>query len=282
MARFAAAALTAALAFSAGAAQAAIELTFTAPGAQSVYINGFQPKAGTVVDPDIHSLLKLSLLNVSANGYQWNFGYDLSNTSTDTSRLTTIGWNVTEDFGGVTGTSGLFDRYATGGEMSSLGKLDLCLKSNSGGSCGGGGNGGLTSGASGTGLFSLTFASQSTSYVTKDVPVYNNKGKLIRTDHVSVPVVTVIAAPTSLTLNDFAAHYQALGGGGSTVGIGSIAPLPPPPPQKIALESIVPPSQQIERESLVAVPEPATWVMMITGFGFAGAMLRRQRSALAR
>lgn len=31
-----------------------------------------------------------------------------------------------------------------------------------------------------------------------------------------------------------------------------------------------------------AVPEPATWAMMITGFGFAGAMLRRRRLVLAR
>jgi hypothetical protein len=30
-----------------------------------------------------------------------------------------------------------------------------------------------------------------------------------------------------------------------------------------------------------AVPEPATWAMMITGFGFAGAMLRQQRRRLA-
>ena len=31
-----------------------------------------------------------------------------------------------------------------------------------------------------------------------------------------------------------------------------------------------------------AVPEPATWAMMITGFGAAGAMMRRRRAVLAR
>jgi hypothetical protein len=32
---------------------------------------------------------------------------------------------------------------------------------------------------------------------------------------------------------------------------------------------------------LAAVPEPATWALMILGFGSAGAMLRRRRAALA-
>ena len=30
-----------------------------------------------------------------------------------------------------------------------------------------------------------------------------------------------------------------------------------------------------------AVPEPATWAMMITGFGAAAAMMRRRRAVLA-
>ena len=33
--------------------------------------------------------------------------------------------------------------------------------------------------------------------------------------------------------------------------------------------------------SNVAVPEPATWALMISGFGLAGAMLRRQRAIAA-
>jgi hypothetical protein len=34
-------------------------------------------------------------------------------------------------------------------------------------------------------------------------------------------------------------------------------------------------------DSIAVVPEPATWAMMIGGFGMAGAMLRRRRSATA-
>jgi hypothetical protein len=30
--------------------------------------------------------------------------------------------------------------------------------------------------------------------------------------------------------------------------------------------------------SIVAVPEPATWAMLLTGFAFAGAALRRRRT----
>jgi hypothetical protein len=33
--------------------------------------------------------------------------------------------------------------------------------------------------------------------------------------------------------------------------------------------------------SLAAVPEPATWAMMILGFGAAGSILRRRKVALA-
>jgi hypothetical protein len=35
---------------------------------------------------------------------------------------------------------------------------------------------------------------------------------------------------------------------------------------------------QIRLDGIAAVPEPATWAMMITGFGAAGAMLRRRRA----
>ena len=37
----------------------------------------------------------------------------------------------------------------------------------------------------------------------------------------------------------------------------------------------------VESAAVVAVPEPATWAIMIMGFGAAGAVLRRRRSALA-
>lgn len=38
--------------------------------------------------------------------------------------------------------------------------------------------------------------------------------------------------------------------------------------------------KQLSFEGVSAVPEPATWAMMITGFGLAGAALRRRRTAV--
>lgn len=40
-------------------------------------------------------------------------------------------------------------------------------------------------------------------------------------------------------------------------------------------------SFEFDKLAGIAVPEPATWAMMIIGFGAAGAMLRRRRTALA-
>jgi len=270
MTRLAAAAAAAALVLGvSGAAQAAVtELTFTTAGAQSpVYLNGYLPGT-TTVDDGLGALLSLSLVDVSANGYQWNFSYQLQNLSTDPSRVATIGWDVAEDFTDVTGVSGLFTQYATGGQMPSLDKLDFCLKATPGASCAGGGAGGVASGTSGAGVFSLTFASQEVHYVTTDVPVYNKKGKLIRTDQVTTAVLTQVAAPASLTFNDFAAHYQALADGSSTVGVAAERPLPPILDQNPNLGGL-------------PVPEPATWALMIAGFGAVGAVLRRRRGVLA-
>ena len=41
-------------------------------------------------------------------------------------------------------------------------------------------------------------------------------------------------------------------------------------------------SFEVDNFAVAAVPEPATWAMMIMGFGLAGALLRRRQYALAR
>lgn len=56
------------------------------------------------------------------------------------------------------------------------------------------------------------------------------------------------------------------------------APVVPPPVTTPTNDPLDPPSSG---GAVGAVPEPATWAMMILGFGAAGALLRRRRAALA-
>ena len=251
----------------AGAAGAAVtDLNFAGPGPQpQIYFNGFVPGT-TTVDPHLSATLDLALTSVTAGGYQWNFSYNLANTSTAASRISAIGWDISTDFLSVVGVSGVFDTAASG-QMSSLGSLDLCLK-NAGGSnnCSGGGGGGLTMGQSGSGAFSLTFLDHVTTFITVQTPKYNNKGKLIGYTETQVPQVTSVAAPTSVAFNNFGMHLQGLDSGISTIAV------PGDKPRDIG---------GIGGDIHDAVPEPTIWAMMIMGFGAVGATLRRRRPVLA-
>jgi hypothetical protein len=243
---------------SAGAASAAVtELNFGAPGAQpQIYFTGFVPGT-TTVDPHLSATLDLTLTSISAGGHQWNFSYNLANTSTTASRIATIGWDIAPDFLSVVGVGGVFGTAASG-NMAMLGAKEFCLKDGGGANnCSGGGNGGLTMGQSGSGAFSLTFLDHITTYTTVQTPKYNNKGKLIGYTQTQIPVTTPIAGPTSVAFNNFGMHMQSLASGFSTGAIPGDKPL-----------------DDIRN----AVPEPTTWAMLILGFGVSGAMLRRRRA----
>lgn len=68
-------------------------------------------------------------------------------------------------------------------------------------------------------------------------------------------------AQTSILLDDFAVRFQSISpsvnGSNSGVGIGALVPPP-----------------------VTAVPEPASWALMILGFGTVGGMMRRKRQAV--
>ena len=55
------------------------------------------------------------------------------------------------------------------------------------------------------------------------------------------------------------------------------------PTRDAALAVVTGPAGAIERDNVIIaeVPEPATWAMMILGFGGVGAMMRRRRYAVA-
>ena len=244
--RHIAAAAAAAIALSvAGSASAAVtQLQFTsAPstGAE-IYFNGLVPGTSDPY-PGLSATFTLTLNSITNGGYSWNFSYELANTSTVDSRLAVIGWDVGPDFDSASGVTGLFTDFASG-NMSFVGSKEFCLKSTNGANCSGGANVGLANGASGTGSFALNFASQTQVGGTKKNPVF-----------------APVAAPTTLTLNNFGVVYQSVPTLGGTVGVPDVAP-PTPDPQG-------------------AVPEPATWAMMIMGFFGLGSMVRRRRAALA-
>jgi len=238
--RHIAAAAAAAIAITAaGSASATVtQLTFSAPGAgEQIYFNGLVP--GTIdVAPGLSATFVLTLNSITDAGYTWNFSYELANTSTLDSELSVIGWDVGPDYASASDVAGLFTD-ASSGNMSFAGSKELCLKSVSGNNCSGGANGGLADGVSGTGSFSLNFASQIVGGTKKD------------------PIYTPVPAPSTLTLNNFGVRYQPVPGYESTVGV----PSAPPPPQEVT----------------VGVPEPETWAVMILGFFGMGLVVRRRR-----
>lgn len=72
--------------------------------------------------------------------------------------------------------------------------------------------------------------------------------------------------------------------GGGTGGLNptptpspTAAPSPGPTPSPTSTSPIVSPSPTPTQPPVSAVPEPATWLMLITGFGFLGSALRRRR-----
>lgn len=81
--------------------------------------------------------------------------------------------------------------------------------------------------------------------------------------------------------------WGAGGGFGGSFGGGGFAAAPMPAPEFAGgpapvgpIPSVIaPPSGGLVTDLRAAVPEPATWAMMILGFGAAGAVLRRQRFA---
>ncbi len=156
----------------------------------------------------LSALLNVTLNSVSSDGRVYTFGYDLTNDSTVASRIRGFGFDV--DGGvlsgaGVTGAfvkaqrPGFFPGFAGG-----TGDRDVCFAATTNGNGCTGGQGGVTTGQTGTGTFSLTF-----------------KG--------SNP------APSSIYLDLFVVRYQsispAINGETSGIGIGQVVPPPPAVPE---------------------------------------------------
>lgn len=140
--------------------------------------NGFSD--GTVIN-GLTSLATFTLTAVTGSSY--TFGYSLTNTTGSplTSRLSGFGFNTDPDISGATSTGTFSYTTLNSSYPNGIGAIDVCFKDASTGSCAGGGSGGLSTGATGTGSFTLNF---------------------------SEPL-------TSLTLSDFYTRYQSITGAGN-------------------------------------------------------------------
>ncbi len=209
-----------------GVANAATTLSWNTGNVGTSYtqdFNGFVGAGTPTVISGLNSQITYKLSSVSRGGKVWTFTYDITNTSTINSRISSFGFDVSGQNPDDVDSTGTY-RYANapGGNIpNGIGKTDVCFKAVSQGTCGGGGNGGLTKGLSGSGTFSLEFDDRR----------------------------------STLDFTDLYVRYQSVSGPyDSASGVPS---------------------------AISAVPEPATWAMMITGFGLAGVAVRRRRTQLA-
>ncbi|HEX4846763.1 MAG TPA: cistern family PEP-CTERM protein [Novosphingobium sp.] len=170
----------AALALSAAPAQADV-ITLGSGSVGQSYTFNFDGFSGSTTIQGLTSLATFTLTAITGNSYTFN--YSLTNTTSSplTSRLSGFGFNTNPDITSASST-GAFSYTTVGGSYpNGIGAIDVCFKDAKTGSCSGGGSGGLTTGTTGTGSFTLNF---------------------------SQPV-------TSLSLSDFYVRYQSITGAGN-------------------------------------------------------------------
>jgi hypothetical protein len=183
------------------------------------------------------AVFRLSALGGASGGgwKDWTFTIDnLANTSdgpVQRARLSAFGFDVSPDVKSVS-ASGMFDLKDLDKSISNGIKVEVCFR-DAGGSCSGGGNGGLWGGS-----------------------LVDNEAIPNGDNPINTFTLKFATAQTSITLDKFVVRYQAIDTvagikGGSGVG------------------------------TVLAVPEPASWAMLIAGFGLVGAAARRRRTVVA-
>ncbi|MBB3861009.1 hypothetical protein GGQ88_002281 [Novosphingobium hassiacum] len=142
----------------------------------SLNYNGFSD--GTTID-GLTGSSTFTLTGVSGNNY--SFDYSVSNTSSAPvtgSRISSFAFNTDPNITAASSTGAFAYTTLSSNYPNGIGTVDVCFKDASTGSCAGGGSGGLDLGQTGTGSFTLSFAS---------------------------PV-------SALTLSDFYVRYQSIAG----------------------------------------------------------------------
>jgi len=171
--------------------------------------------------------ISYTLTGITNSGTTYLFDVSVANTSsgaTTASRISGFGFNVDPNVASAASVgSTTFGIVSSGNVPVGFGTAEVCFLAGGGGQCAGGGGGGVTLGNTGSGDFSLTFAS----------------------------------APVSgITLDNLFVRYQSISNTDTKGSSGIGTPIS-------------------------AIPEPATWAMMIVGFGMVGASIRRRKSQVA-
>ncbi len=185
--------------------------TITFDGVSDAYFNHSTPV------PGLSAQLTLKLDSIVNNN--WNFSYDLTNTSSSpitSSRVTVFGFDVMESYAGVTST-GLFSDPGAGA-ADIVGSHNLCFRTINFGQCLGNYFGGVAKGDSASGLFDLKYTSA----------------------QIGIQFSRMFVAYQGISAPKLCLCHQ------DGAGVG-------------------------------AVPEPATWAMLITGISAIGAVMRRRR-----
>jgi hypothetical protein len=139
--------------------------TSAVPALSAVVINaantGYQfqidytGQVGGQTTPSVSALGTYTFNGVTNNGLTYNFAYSILNDSTTTARLSGFAFNTSPNptNGTVTGT---FNQVNSGNYPEGYGTVDVCFTAG-GGSCAGGGSGGVFENNTAAGNFSVTF-----------------------------------------------------------------------------------------------------------------------------
>lgn len=121
--------------------------------------NGYSGNGGASID-GLTGSTTFTLTGVSGNDF--TFDYAVANTTsapvTD-SRISSFAFNTDPTISGASSTGAYSYTQLNSNYPNGIGTVDVCFKDASTGACAGGGSGGLTAGQSGTGAFTLSFAS---------------------------------------------------------------------------------------------------------------------------
>lgn len=121
--------------------------------------NGYDSNGGASID-GLTGSTTFTLTGVSGNDY--TFSYDVTNTSSAPvtgSRLSGFAFNTDPNITGAAATGDFAFATLNANYPNGIGTVDVCFKDANNPSCAGGGSGGADMGMSGTGTFTLSFAS---------------------------------------------------------------------------------------------------------------------------